>query len=361
MHGLLKISLPKIQSNWLALNNSSNGKASAVIKANSYGLGMVKVAKSLIDVGCQFFYVANINEAIQLRKNIKSKKIKIAVFEGFFKGSESNYFENQLTPIINSLEQLKRINNFNSEERKISAILHIDTGMNRLGLSLEEINFLKKNKGILNITKWDFIMSHLTSSNDYKNTSNNTQLDKIIEFSNFLPNIKLSLANTGGIKLGTKFCLDQTRPGIGLYGIDSYGQNIRLLSKDLILPFELHAPIIQIRNVNINQPISYNGIEKTKRKSTLATIGIGYADGWIRLLKPNSHFWLYKKRCNILGNITMDSFVLDITDIKDKVFTEGDYFCLLDNSNISSIIKNSELISYELLTLLGSRLVREYN
>ena len=174
-------------------------------------------------------------------------------------------------------------------------------------------------------------------------------------------NIKLSLANTGGIKLGTKFCLDQTRPGIGLYGIDSYGQNIRLLSKDLILPFELHAPIIQIRNVNINQPISYNGIEKTKRKSTLATIGIGYADGWIRLLKPNSHFWLYKKRCNILGNITMDSFVLDITDIKDKVFTEGDYFCLLDNSNISSIIKNSELISYELLTLLGSRLVREYN
>ena len=110
--------------------------------------------------------------------------------------------------------------------------------------------------------------SHLTSSNDYKNTSNNAQLDKIIELSNLLPNIKLSLANTGGIKLGTKFCLDQTRPGIGLFGIDSYGQNIRLLSKDLILPFELHAPIIQIRNVNINQPISYNGIEKTKRKST---------------------------------------------------------------------------------------------
>ena len=109
MHGLLNISLPKIQSNWLALNNSSNGKASAVIKANSYGLGMVKVAKSLIDVGCQFFYVANINEAIQLRKNIKSKKIKIAVFEGFFKGSESNYFENQLTPIINNLEQFTKL------------------------------------------------------------------------------------------------------------------------------------------------------------------------------------------------------------------------------------------------------------
>ena len=93
-------------------------RPAAVIKANSYGLGMVKVAKSLIDVGCQFFYVANINEAIQLRKNINSKKIKIAVFEGFFKGSESNYFENQLTPIINNLEQLKRINKFNSKKEK---------------------------------------------------------------------------------------------------------------------------------------------------------------------------------------------------------------------------------------------------
>ena len=100
MYGLLKISLQKIQSNWLALNNSSNGKASAVIKANSYGLGMVHVAKSLIEVGCQFFYVASINEAIQLRKNIKSKKIKIAVFEGFFKGSESNYLENQIENIL---------------------------------------------------------------------------------------------------------------------------------------------------------------------------------------------------------------------------------------------------------------------
>ena len=361
MHGILKISLEKIKSNWLTLNNASNGKAAAVIKANSYGLGMIEIAEALIDAGCNFFYVATITEAINLRQKVTARNIKIAVFEGFFEGNEIVYFENKLTPIINNLEQLRRINNFNIQERKLSAILNIDTGMNRLGLSSEEIDILKKNKNILSITEWDFIMSHLTSSNNYKNATNNIQLNKIIEFSNFFSHIKLSLANTGGIKLGTKFCLDQTRPGIGLYGIDHKGKNVRLMSKDLVLPFKLYAPIIQIRNVNINEPISYEGIDITKRKSKLATIGIGYADGWLRLLKPNSYFLLNKYKCNILGNITMDSFILDITDMKEKIFKEGDYFCLLNNSNISNIIKNSGIISYELLTLFGSRIIREYN
>ena len=361
MHGVLKISLEKIKSNWLTLNKASNGNAAAVIKANSYGLGMIEIAKVLIDAGCKYFYVATITEAINLRKKITSRNIKIAVFEGFFQGKEIVYFENQLTPIINNLEQLERINNFNIQEKKLSAILNIDTGMNRLGLNSEEISILIKNKDFLNKTEWDFVMSHLTSSNNYENTSNKKQLEKIIEFSNFFPHIKLSLANTGGIKLGTKFCLNQTRPGIGLYGIDNKGKNIRIMSKDLALPFELYAPIIQIRNVNTNEPISYDGIDITKRKSTLATIGMGYADGWLRLLKPNSSFWLYKNKCNILGNITMDSFVLDITNIKEKTFKEGDYFCLLDNSNINNIIDNSGIISYELLTLFGSRIIREYN
>ena len=360
MHGLLKISLEKIKSNWSALNEASNGKAAAVIKANSYGLGMIETVKTLIDAGCNYFYVATITEAINLRQKITSRNISIAVFEGFFEGHELIYFENKLTPIINNLEQLKRINNFNIQTNKLSAILNIDTGMNRLGLNSEEISIVEKNKDILYITKWDFIMSHLTSSSNYKNTSNKKQLDNIIKFSNFFPHIKLSLANTGGIKLGTKFCLDQTRPGIGLYGIDNKGKNIRIMSKDLVLPFELYAPIIQIRNVNTNEPISYDGIDITKRKSKLATIGIGYADGWIRLLKPNSSFLLYKNNCNILGKITMDSFVLDITNIKETL-KEGDYFCLLDNSNISNIIKNSGIISYELLTLFGNRIIREYN
>ncbi len=361
MHAILKISLEKVKSNWIVLNKASQGNAAAVIKANAYGLGMVEVAKVLINAGCKYFYVASLEEGKELRKYIPSKNIKIAIFEGFLKGYEKIYLSDNLTPIINNLEQLERINKTSLQGKKLKAILNIDTGMNRLGMSAKEVEFLKKNKEILFITKWDFIMSHLANANNFRDKNNDIQLKNLLEFSKFLPNVKLTLANTAGIVLGSKFCLDQTRPGIGLYGIDQQGFNIKLLDKILDLPIKLLAPILQIKNVDINQSISYGGIDKTNRKSKLATIGLGYADGWIRLLKPNSYFSINNYECKILGNITMDSFVLDITNVKNKSINEGDLFCLLDNSNIKNIFKNTDIISYELLTLIGTRVRRQYN
>ena len=361
MQAILDISLKDIKSNWVALNNASNGKAAAVIKANSYGVGMIKVAKTLMKAGCNYFYVANLNEGIQLREEIKSKDIKIAIFEGFFKGSEQTYVKYKLTPIINNLDQLVRLKKLIAQGYKIKAILNIDTGMNRLGFSQSEISLLLSNKELLNFIEWDFIMSHLANAHQIKNKENFKQLDKILQFSKIIPNIKLSLANSGGILLGSKFCLDQTRPGIGLYGIDNFGNNIELNSKSLKFPLSLYGPVIQVRDVNVNEKVSYGGIDITKRKSKLATIGIGYADGWLRLLKPNSSFSIKKKKCTIIGNVTMDSFVLDVTNLKVKLLEEGEYLCLLDNTNIKNILNKLDLISYELLTLMGSRLLRKYN
>ena len=163
-----------------------------------------------------------------------------------------------------------------------------------------------------------------------------------------------------GIKLGSKFCLDQTRPGIGLYGIDNFGKALNLKFSKLKLPLKLFAPIIQIKSVKAGETISYGGIDVLKKNSILATVGLGYADGWLRLLKPNSKFLIGKEKCNIVGNITMDSFILDITDIKKNILKEGDYICLLDNSNFEDILKNSNIISYELLTLMGDRISRKY-
>ena len=136
---------------------------------------------------------------------------------------------------------------------------------------------------------------------------------------------------------------------------------MNIKSKILKLPLELYAPIIQVRDVRFGQPVSYGGIDTTKRKSKLATIGIGYADGWLRLLKTNSTFSVKKQKCKIIGNITMDSFILDITNVNENKLKEGDYLCLLDNSNVSKIIKNLDIISYELLTSIGQRIIRKYN
>ncbi len=361
MQAILDISLKDIKSNWVALNNASNGKAAAVIKANSYGVGMIKVAKTLMKAGCNYFYVANLNEGIQLREELKSVDITIAIFEGFLNGSEQSYVKYKLTPIINNLDQLIKLKKLISQGCKIKAILNIDTGMNRLGFSQSEINLLLSNKDLLNLIEWDFIMSHLANADKIKNKENVKQLDKILQFSKIIPNTKLSLANSAGIMLGSRFCLDQTRPGIGLYGIDNYGNNIKLNSKSLKFPLSLYGPIIQIRNVNVGEKISYGGIDITKRKSRLATIGIGYADGWLRLLRPNSSFSIRKKKCSIIGNITMDSFVLDVTNLKEKSLKEGEYLCLLDITNIRNILNKLDLISYELLTLMGNRLLRKYN
>ena len=360
MKSILKISLKDIKSNWKLINKVSNGKAAAVIKANAYGLGMLEIAAALLEVGCSYFYVANIDEAIQLRKNYNSRKISIAVFEGYLEGNQKLYNEFNLIPIINSLDQLIRLKNFAVEEPFPRAILNIDTGMNRLGLNQEEKSFVLKNRDILKNVKFDFIMSHLSNAQEHEDKKNLIQLDKIKKFSTGLPNIKLSLANSGGIKLGSKFCLDQTRPGIALYGIDNFGKSFELISKKLKFPLKLYAPIIQIKNVKSGESVSYGGIDILNRNSTLATVGIGYADGWLRLLKPNSIFLIGNEKCKIVGNITMDSFVLDVTDVKKKKLQEGDYICLLYNSNIEHVIKNNEIISYELLSLLGNRLLRKY-
>ena len=226
MQPILKISLEDIKSNWKSLNTCSNGKASAVIKANAYGMGMLKVAGALLEAGCNYFYVANINEGIELRKKYKSHKIFIAIFEGYLDGYQKTYEEYNLIPIINSLEQLERLNQYAIQENKPKAILNIDTGMNRLGLNKEETCYLIKNKDILNNINWDYIMSHLANAQEKDNHNNLIQLNKITKFSKNFPSIKISLANTGGIRLGKEFCLDQTRPGIGLYGIDDLGKKV---------------------------------------------------------------------------------------------------------------------------------------
>ena len=360
MQGKLEIYLNDIMSNWQLLNLASNGNAAAVVKANAYGTGAVKVTNALIKAGCKYFYVANLSEGIELRKNIANKEISIAVLEGLFKGNEIVYFKNRLTPVINNLDQLKRLFLFSKQGKKIKSILNIDTGMNRLGLNSTEADFLLKNKIFVKNLEWDFIMSHLANADEPKNNKNYKQLCTFLEFSKNFPEIKLSLANSSGIMLGKKFCLDQTRPGIGLYGMNKSGQSIKVNSKKLKLPIKLFAPIIQIREVGINQEVSYGGIDITKRNSILATIGIGYADGLIRLFKENDAISIEKEKCKIMGNITMDSFVLDITNVNNSLLKESDYLCLLDGNNIPKILKGLNIISYELLTIIGSRIIRNY-
>ena len=131
MKSILKISLDDIQYNWKLINTASNGKAAAVVKANAYGMGMIEVTRALLESGCNYFYVANIFEGLKLRKNFNSNEISIAIFEGYLEGNQKIYSENNLTPVLNNLEQLKRLNNSSTAITEQKAIINIDTGMSK--------------------------------------------------------------------------------------------------------------------------------------------------------------------------------------------------------------------------------------
>ncbi len=360
MKCILEISLNKIKSNWEKINKFSNFKASAVVKANAYGFGLEEVALALNQSGCNFFYVAQIEEGINLRNCLKSKKIKIAILEGMLHHPEE-YKKNNLIPVINNLNQLNNLIEFKKKNPEIKTILHIDTGMNRLGLDENEIDHALKNITYISSFKFEFIMSHFSNSNVKDDNFNRIQYEKIVKLNSFFKNKKISLSNTGGILLDKKYVLDQTRPGIGIYGYDANGKKIKLNKKNLDFPAKLKVPILQIRFGKKGDRVSYGRTEKLNRNSRLAIIGIGYADGILRLLKKKMSIMINGKSCQIVGSITMDSLIVDITDIDTKDLKVGSYLELI-NEDFLMNWDNSEfgLSIYELFTLISNRVIRKY-
>ena len=362
MQSKLIISIDKIQKNWESINQLSNLKASAVVKANAYGFGTIEIVKALVKKGCDFFYVAHFEEAIELRKKLQLNNFKIAAFEGMIHEA-NDYKAYRIIPILNNLVQLNKLNQYNNQNptKPLKGILNFDTGMNRLGFEEKEILKINSNYKIVNSQNIIFLMSHLSNANVNTSIENNIQLNKVKNFSKNLKGIKLSLSNTNGILLGKNFVLDQTRPGIGIYGLDANGNQIYVNKAQLQIPFNLRCPIIQIRKVKKGKKISYEGITKLNRNTIIATIGIGYADGIFRSIRQNLKIKIKNINCEILGNITMDSFMIDITDIKENYLKVGDYIDIVNSENfLSNFIKNSGFNIYEIFTHFSDRIVKIY-
>ena len=360
MQCILEISLKKIKSNWEKINKYSNFKASAVVKANAYGFGLEEIAIALNQSGCNFFYVAQIEEGIKLRNRLKSGKIKIGVLEGMIHHPEE-YKKNDLIPVINNINQLNKFINYNKLSPQIRSILHLDTGMNRLGLDSNEIDLIIENSSYICSVNFEFILTHFSNSNNKDDSFNYVQYEKILKLKSYFKNSKISLSNTGGILLDKKFILDQTRPGIGIYGYDANGRNIILNNKILNFPAKLKVPVLQIRFGKKGDKVSYGGTQRLYRDSILATIGIGYADGILRLLKNKMNIIINGKSCQIVGSITMDSLIVDITDVKNKNLKVGSYLDLIDEDFLNHLnLKELEVGIYELFTLISNRVIRQY-
>ncbi|HJD55663.1 MAG TPA: alanine racemase [Rickettsia endosymbiont of Pyrocoelia pectoralis] len=329
----------------------STAMAGAAVKADGYGLGAIEVAKALIEEDCRYFFVASSDEGISLRNAIGSN-IDILVLNGVFEHDALELMEYNLTPVLNNLKQIEIWQKFSGlEEKTLPCYLHFNTGINRLGLNHNEIEQLINNPDLLKGLNVEYIISHLSASEDAENSYNLEQLTKFKAYLNYFPKIKASLANSSGIFLGADYHFDLVRPGAALYGLNPLTQN----------PITLTAPIIHIQNLTEDNHIGYNMTFKTKRDSVIATLPLGYADGFSRNFSNQGQVFINGRSVPIIGRVSMDLVNIDVTDLPSSDIFLGQKVEIIGNhctpDKIAGIINT---IGYEILTSLGKRYKRIY-
>lgn len=355
----LTIDLGALRQNYLAIAvRLAPTPAAAVVKANAYGLGVEHVAPILHDAGCRDFFVAHFGEAVTLKRYLAGGDARIFVLNGLQPGSEPACAEGGMIPVLNSLEQVENWALVaRTRGRRLPALLQIDTGMSRLGLTPEEVRVLVAEPARLDDIELLYVMSHLASAEDGENPQNAAQLDVLREASAFFPGIPLCFANSGGIFLGKDFHGALARPGIALYG-----GNPTTGSENPMRPVvRLDVAVIQTRTVPAGTLVGYSGTHVTAGERRLATISAGYADGLPRQLSDRGAAYFGDVRLPIVGVVSMDSLTIDITDLPADTLKLGSMVELIGpHQTLEQLAGDAGTISYEILTGLGQRYHRQY-
>ena len=358
-NSFLEINIDSIIHNYQLINNKvGNTECAAVLKADAYGMGASVIAKALDKAGCSTFFVATIDEGIELRACFSKDENQIAVLSGLLEGSEDIFYSNKLTPVLNDTEQTKKWAIYN-KQKKISApsILHIDTGMNRLGLTINELYDIIKNPTELKELHVEWIMSHLACGDQPRDIMNEKQLSVFLNAKKEFPNVKASLANSAGVFLGQSYHLDMVRPGIALYGSGSGS----IPSKPLKQVIKLYSRILQIRTLSTGASVGYGASYRVSEATRVATVGLGYADGYLRSLSNCSWVFFNGLRLPVIGRISMDYITIDITQIASEKIQTGDFIEIIgDKFTLDDLATVANTVPHELLTRLGTRHHRIY-
>ena len=317
------------------------------IKANAYGLGVKKIFNLLVKNKCKHFFVATLEEGLEI--NNKNKNIYIYILNGLQNYKIEKFSDNNLIPIINSISELKKVYKSN-----IIYGLHIDTGINRLGIDHKNLpKFVFKSKNIKTV------ISHLASADEKKNEYNEIQIQRFRELINNFKNKKIifSLSNSNGTTLGKSYLFNMIRPGIGLYGGNNNNKNLKRNIKSVV---KLIAKVIQIKKINADEYIGYNQTFKTNKDIKIAIIGIGYADGVPRRLSNKGTVFYKNTKFKVIGRISMDSLTIDISKNKHNLKV-GNYIELINYKfDIEKFANECGTISNEVITSIGSRVKIEY-
>ena len=366
----LRIDLDAIITNWRYIDSLSSATTTtaAMVKANGYGLGAKAVATALARAGCSEFFVASLGEAIDLRQHLDEggyERLHIMTLHGCHLNQLDDYAAFRITPVLNDLEQLSRWRLFSQQRQKtgpktghgrLPAILHIDTGMTRLGLDADQADWLIQNKAALDGLDCRYIMSHLSSAEVTGDPTNAAQLAAFNELRSWFPGMPASLANSAGSMLSSDFHFQMTRPGSALYGVHPGD----IPTGKLAPVVRWQARIMQVRRAKAGDRVGYGGTHQLGRDSTIATIGVGYADGYNRMLGGKAHVLIGSQTAPVVGKVSMDSMTVDVTDVDAAHLRPGTVELLYDGYDLSHMAGDAKTISYEILTKLGTRPKRHY-
>ncbi|SHE52533.1 alanine racemase [Loktanella atrilutea] len=339
--GHLTIDLAALAANWRSLNALTSCETAAVVKADAYGLGSDRVAKTLAKQGVRTFYVAMAEEGAAIRAAV-GDKAQIRVLTGHMRGDTDIIADLKLTPILNSLDQIKR--HFEALPDTPFG-LQLDTGMNRLGLEWDDWAAVAeqalRRKPVV-------VMSHLACADEPDHPMNPYQLDVFHQMTDGITTPR-SLAATGGMLLGPEYHFDECRPGIGLYGGLPFADARPVVRLDL--------PVVQIRDLTAGEVVGYGNSWQAERATRLATVAAGYADGLHRALSRGAMLWHGSTPCPLVGRISMDAITVDITDLRED---PASLAILCAEQPVDRLAQNGSTIGYEILTSLGNRYSRRY-
>lgn len=352
---VLTIDLGAIRANYRLLKEKVGGKPVAgVVKADGYGVGAVEVAKALMREGCDVFFVAQLAEAAALRAGI-GREPAIYILNGIPPGAEAEAIAAGVTPVLNSIEQIYAWRHAaRGAGRRLPAALQVDSGMSRFGLSPASVEWLASAPGAFDDIEIALVMSHLACADEPGNPANEAQLKQFGRLRALLPAAPASLANSPGIFLGQAYHFDLVRPGAALHGINPRpGQ-----PNPLRQPIRLQAKIVQMRDILPGDGVGYGHAFHADKPMRIATISVGYGDGWPRRVVAAS--WVDQVQLAFIGRVSMDSIVLDISALQDGLAV-GDLVELIGpHQTVDDIAELAGTIGYEILTSLGRRFHRVY-
>jgi alanine racemase len=359
--GILTIDLSALEANYKILRSASvPAECAAVVKADGYGLGLEQVAGQLVESDCNTFFVADLSEGKRLRN--AAPRAAIYILNGLPQGTGQIFADHNLRPVIGSSAELAEWDAFSGGAKWEGGFaLHVDTGMNRLGVSIEEAAAIapRINTGNHGLK---LIMSHLVASQFVESRRNEEQMLAFRNVRALFRGVPASIANSSGIFLGGSAHLDMVRPGAALYGVNPTPGKPNPM-KPVV---ELQVRIVKLRDVAFGETVGYDATWTARRPSRLAIVTMGYADGFVRAQggsdqKSGGTLIVGGKPCPIAGRVSMDLVALDVTDVPAGSVKRGDFATVIgDGRGVDAVGEMLGTIGYEVLTSLGRRYARVY-